>query len=307
MSNLKNNSNQSIGRHHQENKHKVSIKRLLSVTLGLVLAYVVSSILSIEIKGRQGLTTPEQWKQLIKAHPYERKPTDVRSPCPMLNTLANHGFIARDGRHIKSDELFNAMMLMGAPPTVTVGLLAYVFSTYKEVSPTSSFLSQFTGITDLDLNRLFVPRILEHDVSLTRLDQSISNHTLPLPDLVERMVKIAKYKNQGELEHVFTRSNENDARRIRWIESIQDNPTFHLSLFHQFASSTECSLLMDILGRDGQILTKHLESFLLHERFPDDWIPRETSLGFLDVLAKPMACWIGLHQSQANLDLLDQI
>ncbi|KAI8327907.1 Chloroperoxidase [Choanephora cucurbitarum] len=291
---------------HQK-KWKISLQRLLSATLGAVLAYIVFHILSIETKGRQGLTTPEQWKQLIKSHPYERKPTDVRSPCPMLNTLANHGFIARDGRDIKLDSFFDAMMLMGAPPTVTYAFLKYVFVTYKEASPTSSFLSQFQSLESLDLHRLFVPRIIEHDVSLSRLDQGISNQTLPVPKLVERMTKIAHYKNQGKMKQTFTRRNENDARRIRWIESLRDNPTFHLSLFHQFASSTECSLLLDVIGREGQLATKHLESFLLHERFPEDWYPRETPLGIVDVLLKPMDCWIGLHRSKADLRLLDQI
>ncbi|OBZ83367.1 Chloroperoxidase [Choanephora cucurbitarum] len=259
--------------HHQK-KLKISPQRLLSATLGAVLAYIVFHILLVERKGRQGLTTPEQWKQLIKSHPYERKPTDVRSPCPMLNTLANHGFIARDGRDIKLDNFFDAMMLMGAPPTITFAFLKYVFVAYKEASPTSSFLSQFQSLESLDLHRLFVPRIIEHDVSLSRLDQGISNQTSPVPKFVERMIKIAHYKNQGKLKHTFTRRNENDARRIR---------------------------------REGQLATKHLESFLLHERFPEDWYPRETPLGIVDVLIKPMDCWIGLHKSKADLRLLDQI
>ena len=36
----------------------------------------------------------------------------VRSPCPALNTLANHGFINRDGKNVDLDDLANALELV---------------------------------------------------------------------------------------------------------------------------------------------------------------------------------------------------
>ena len=36
-------------------------------------------------------------------------PGDVRSPCPGLNTLANHGFIHRDGRNMTVPHLINGL------------------------------------------------------------------------------------------------------------------------------------------------------------------------------------------------------
>ena len=42
---------------------------------------------------------------------YQRPgPNDARSPCPGLNALANHGFINRDGRNIRGDDLINAAL-----------------------------------------------------------------------------------------------------------------------------------------------------------------------------------------------------
>ncbi|KAI8047709.1 Chloroperoxidase [Gilbertella persicaria] len=277
--------------------------KVVSVLLGILVAYSVYWIISIEAKGRQGLTTHTQWKHIIQDHPYERKETDLRSPCPMLNTLANHGFIARDGRNIKSDDLFNALMLMGAPPIVTVGFLKYAYTTFSEPSPVS-FFSQFSGSDGLDLDRLKIHNIIEHDVSLTRQDTALDPAGLPQPDYIQRMSRLAKYKHH---QHIFTRQDENDARKLRWLESIRDNPWVHLSLFHQFASSTECSLLMDIIGRDGQLAVSHLESILLHERFPSDWYPRETSMSLVEVATKPLLCWMGLYQSKITLDILNKI
>lgn len=36
----------------------------------------------------------------------------VRSPCPALNTLANHGFINRDGKNVDIEDLANALELV---------------------------------------------------------------------------------------------------------------------------------------------------------------------------------------------------
>lgn len=214
----------------------------ISIGLGLVVAYAVISILIIEIKGRQSLKTPEEWKALIKEHGYERQPTDARSPCPMLNTLANHGFIARSGRHIRSDDLFQAMMLMGAPPAVTAGFLKKIYRDYKEANPQNSFFSQFGSMDTLDLDRLTVAGLLEHDVSLTRNDlrQPPYSTSEPIPEYVQRMHQLAKWSNQGTaFEGIFTRKNENDARRIRWLESYKHNRFVHLSLFHQVKQKKE--------------------------------------------------------------------
>ncbi len=42
---------------------------------------------------------------------YQRPgPNDARSPCPGLNTLANHGYLNRDGRNIRGDDIINAAL-----------------------------------------------------------------------------------------------------------------------------------------------------------------------------------------------------
>jgi hypothetical protein len=215
--------------------NKKTIKLIASIALGLLAAYAVFSIIAIEAKGRRLLQTPEKWRQLLKGHPYERQPTDLRSPCPMLNTLANHGFIARDGRNIKSDDLFNALMLMGAPPLVTVGILSFVYSKLNEADPRDPFFKQFGKIQGLDLDRLTVPGILEHDVSLTRNDLAFPPHSTshPLPHYVHRMIKFAEISNTAQDQGNFTRQNEFDVRKLRWLESHRDNRFLHFPLFSQ--------------------------------------------------------------------------
>ena len=36
-------------------------------------------------------------------------PNDIRGPCPGLNTLANHGYLPRDGRNVHTSDIVSAM------------------------------------------------------------------------------------------------------------------------------------------------------------------------------------------------------
>ncbi|KAI8646171.1 Chloroperoxidase [Parasitella parasitica] len=292
-----------------QKKSKSVATKVVSAVLALLAAYFVFTVISIEVNGRRGVVSADEWKELIKKHPYQRKETDLRSPCPMLNTLANHGFIARDGRNIRSEDLFDALMLMGAPPSVSVLILNYVYFRLQEPQPQDPFWAQFRSLKTLDLDRLTIFDVLEHDVSLTRNDTLLAHPdtTYVVPAYVERMIKLAEMKNQGKSKGFFTRENEHDVRKLRWLESIRDNRHMHLDLFAQFASSTECSLLLDIIGRDGSISLPHLKSFLLHEAFPEDWHPRETTFPLKHLIIKPMICWHGLRKSQVSLDLIDEL
>ncbi|ORE10666.1 Cloroperoxidase [Rhizopus microsporus var. microsporus] len=297
----------------EANQPKIRIKKpgIISILLGAILAMSIMIIMVIEVDGRSKMIkSPEQWYELMKKHPYERKETDLRSPCPMLNTLANHGFLPRDGRKMTPKELYEAMMLVGLHPSSSVAFLLFLYITYNPPNPNRPFLSQFTPAPSIDFHRLTLSNLLEHDVSLSRHDLSLPpfNTTVPVPEYVERMVRLAKFNNTGtEHEDIFTRKNQYDARRLRWLETVRDNDAYFYGLFPQLASGVECSLLMDVIGRNGQLRVDHLESILLHERFPDDWYPRTSPYTIRELVFKPLECWWGLYHSQVSLSLLDEL
>lgn len=56
----------------------------------------------------------------------------VRGPCPMMNTLANHGFLPRDGRNITKE---NAMAGLGAGLNFDEGLVSLMFDKAIHVNP----------------------------------------------------------------------------------------------------------------------------------------------------------------------------
>ncbi|KAI8874641.1 Cloroperoxidase [Backusella circina FSU 941] len=274
----------------------------LSYLLGGLLIYTVSTILQLEIQAHRAVKSPTEWRALMKDHPYQRLDTDARSPCPMLNTLANHGLISRDGRNIRYDDFYQAIVQLGLDPLATIGVLRFAYFSLTEARPHESLWKQFQQSETLDLDRLQVYTVLEHDVSLTRQDSALAPHDTgnPHPPYVERMKKLAK-------DGVFTMQNEHDARMLRWLESTRDNRELHLGFFSQFASSTECTLLLNVIGRKGKISVDHLESFLLHERFPEDWVPRPSTMGPLELMTSPMQCWYGLRHSKVDLSLIDQL
>ncbi|CEG62946.1 hypothetical protein RMATCC62417_00174 [Rhizopus microsporus] len=218
---------------------KIRVKKpgIISILLGAILTMSIMIIMVIEVDGRSKmLKSPEQWYELMKKHPYERKETDLRSPCPMLNTLANHGFLPRDGRKMTPKELYEALMLVGLQPSSSVAFLAFLYITYNPPNPNRPFLSQFTPAPSIDLHRLTLSNLLEHDVSLSRHDLSMPpfNTTVPVPEYVERMVRLAKFNNTGtEYEGIFTRKNQYDARRLRWLETVRDNDAYFYGLFPQ--------------------------------------------------------------------------
>ena len=69
---------------------------------------------------------------------YSRSNSDLgRSPCPMLNTLANHGFLPRNGVNVSLDDLINGLsesINLAADATITPGEIALTTSTTGNAS-----------------------------------------------------------------------------------------------------------------------------------------------------------------------------
>jgi hypothetical protein len=102
-------------------------------------------------------------------------PDDIRGPCPALNTLANHGFVNRNGRNISQEDIQNALTL--AYKFVPQDNLVHIF---ERGFGFSSFTGS-NGINQTDLHLIAshhisaepLGRIIEHDSSLTRLDSTV--------------------------------------------------------------------------------------------------------------------------------------
>ena len=84
----------------------------------------------------------------------------VRGPCPMLNTLANHGHIPRDGKAISKDI---AVSVLDRVLNWDVSVVSELFDFAQPTNPAPN-------ATTFDLDHLTTHNILEHDGSISRQD-----------------------------------------------------------------------------------------------------------------------------------------
>ena len=62
--------------------------------------------------------------------------TDVRSPCPLVNALASHGRIPRDGRNIRYADLYAALGVTGLSNMLKWGFAYGYYVEYHETPRT---------------------------------------------------------------------------------------------------------------------------------------------------------------------------
>ncbi|KAJ7716400.1 Cloroperoxidase [Mycena maculata] len=108
--------------------------------------------------------------------------TDVRSPFPGLNTLANHGYLPRSGKNISIP-----MTLQAAMHRVSLADEADIYLTPDgfNVGPDAIIQAAKFGLlsgnafyTTLDLDALALHNLIEHDASTSRNDLAVTGDNL---------------------------------------------------------------------------------------------------------------------------------
>ncbi|CAB4377291.1 unnamed protein product [Rhizophagus irregularis] len=205
----------------------------------------------------------------MEKHEYQAPgPNDSRSPCPALNSLANHGYLPRNGKNITANQLIEA---------INEGFNVSKFIAFI-LSHAGSYLIGKTREGELSLEDLFNDAI-EHPVSLTRPDKDLSEDYRKIsPEL---------------LDSLFSEKNENNkltrksfARQFikRRDQSLRDNSKFHgLSFLQKYQVFGEYSLTLLCFpgsenGRGEEIDVDTLKSIYQFERFPDNWKKSESTI-----------------------------
>lgn len=248
--------------------------------------------------------------------------TDLRSPCPMVNCLANHGHIARDGRGIRAAELYAAVRAhAGISSALAAGLSYPVYQEKqrsRETSPSSS--SWWTRLTAaaraplarvgmrpagqvdsegkayLDLDQLALPGAIEHDVSLTRRDhQQPQGNTAMQLDLVDELLSSSA---DGK---TITREDLAEFRRKRIATQRHENPGLVYDRFAHLLSCGEISFILGVVGNGSSAPVEYVRAFLLEERLPirEGWKKRSWwSLGIIELQIAIFKVW-----RMINIDL----
>ncbi|KAJ1549131.1 hypothetical protein HK405_009361 [Cladochytrium tenue] len=193
------------------------------------------------------------------------KKTDSRSPCPMLNAMANHGYINKTGVNIALGDVIRVLEsdTIGYPSMISF-LHPMFVGLWVKFNPNKN--------VDLEAFDVF-----DHDASLTRQDFALTGHRGVDKELVAQL--LAQANGKGYLDY----DDLARARQLRYAQSKAANPKFHFSLIERFMAMLESITLMEIIGENGRLPVDITRDFLLHERLPLKWKPHKWDISFYGV------------------------
>lgn len=239
-------------------------------------------------------------------------PSDKRSPCPLINSLANHGYINRDGRNIPASQLNAAMNEIGLSRTLGSFFAQPIFNEHQDpkaaaavVRKAPSLLARLwafirnpwivlaifgmrrrgqvdsQGKKVLDLDQLGLPGVVEHDVSLTRRDHQQKEGNIVLQqDLVEDLLASS---SDGK---TLTMQDLAAFRKRRIQRQLDDNPGLKYGHQEHQIGCTEIALVLDVFGNGKSIPCDYARAFFKEERLPvkEGWRKRWLwTLGMLEL------------------------
>ena len=196
-------------------------------------------------------------------------PNDVRSPCPALNTLANHGYFPRDGRNIKLQTVIDAItQQLGLDTETAAGLIDTAFS--KGLGDTEA-----ATISLIDLRK---HNAIEHDVSLTRDDLYFGNNWKVNRTLVDQMVSFSSDQK------VLTLQELGHFRKQRLHDCKDQDILLDFSPANRATAFIEAAALLTVFGDDDKsdaVTLPVLKTFFLEERLPiqEGWVKHSNPIG----------------------------
>ncbi|PQE18971.1 sterigmatocystin biosynthesis peroxidase stcC protein [Rutstroemia sp. NJR-2017a WRK4] len=156
----------------------------------------------------------------------------VRGPCPMLNSLANHGYLPRNGKDITLNITIDAL---GTALNIDPVLSEYLYDEAITTNP------DYPNATVFSLANLVTHDILEHDASLSRVDYYFGN---PQPF----NQAIFDQTRSHWTADIITVTMAANARYARVQTSNKTNPTFGLSELGSAFGYGESAAYIGLLG-----------------------------------------------------------
>ncbi|KAJ7496545.1 Cloroperoxidase [Mycena latifolia] len=208
--------------------------------------------------------------------------TDVRSPCPGLNTLANHGFLPRNGMNISIPMILQAA-LDGFNVDSDAIIQAAKFGILSGNAPDT-----------MNLDALALHNLIEHDASLSRNDFGVGDNL----HFNETVFSTLANSNPGV--DFYNTTSAGLVQHARLADSIARNPNITNTLKEHLLRSRESSLYLSIMGNPltGVAPKNFVQIFFREERLPieEGWTRPTTlinsaSLGPLENIIRPVSMW----------------
>ncbi|KAK4448771.1 Chloroperoxidase [Podospora aff. communis PSN243] len=187
-------------------------------------------------------------------HEFRRPgPRDVRGPCPMLNSLANHGWIPRSGKNVSIDQIVNGID----------GALNLDPASSRPVAEFAATTSTTGNPNTLNLNDLSTHGVIEHDGSLSRGDIALGDNQNFKPKIYNT---VAKFFTK---DHISIETAAK-ARRARLTAAAQENPVFNFTAREDQFSQFETALYLAVWGKrpEWNAKTKWVDIMFREERIP---------------------------------------
>ncbi|PSR97719.1 hypothetical protein PHLCEN_2v4261 [Hermanssonia centrifuga] len=165
---------------------------------------------------------------------------DLRSPCPAVNTMANHGYIPRDGKHLNADIIIPALM-----ECYNISKPFALVLTYGSLH----LLQQ--GTKEFSLHDLARHGYIEHNASLCHADAGPGEEYAPVhPDL--KMMQEFFADSAGGLV-----MNTEDVARARVRRESSYPGGSGLDLNHAVIACGEISAVLNIFNHpDPQLVAR---------------------------------------------------
>ncbi|KAK3322711.1 Chloroperoxidase [Apodospora peruviana] len=207
---------------------------------------VIRGIFSPHSKDREKEITKIQGED----HAYIRGSITDRGPCPGLNSLANQGYLPRDGKNITLPRVEAALMTTLHMDRVLAHTLAI------QLKP----LCRADGTFDLvDMRR---HNVIERDVSFSRLDFRHGDNYTFQPAMFDAMLK------DTEPEGLTTVDTLAKTYRRRTQEE-KESGAAQLPINLYFVSLVQTVSFLHTAEVGGRMKREVLEEFFREERFPE--------------------------------------
>ncbi|KAJ7596366.1 Cloroperoxidase [Mycena floridula] len=193
-------------------------------------------------------------------------PNDLRSPCPGLNVLANHGYLPRNGRG------FTVPMILDA------GLAVYNIAPEVLILPAHlGLLTSGQGDT-FTLDDIKLHNAVEHDASLSRSDFAVTGDNLHFNETIFQTLASS---NPGV--NYYNATSAGTVMRQRLEDSRRVNPAIKNTSKELLMRIAESTLYLTVMGNNTGVAPKEFVNiFFREERLPiaEGWKRPATTLTF---------------------------
>ncbi|KAK0213363.1 Peroxidase, family 2-domain-containing protein, partial [Desarmillaria ectypa] len=178
----------------------------------------------------------------------------LRGPCPGLNTLANHGFLPRDGKNITINMVLKPGLADGFNIDPSILILATKVGLLTTDAPDSFTLG------DLKLHGT-----IEHDASLSRSDNLLGDNLHFNETIYTALIE----SNPGV--DYFNVTSAGQVQKKRLADDILANPGITITIKEFIIRTRESAIYLSVMGdpvMGVEQCYRFVDIFFREERFP---------------------------------------